>query len=109
MFLLNMTSAVTYKKNREGNKFSSRVEVRVVTPKKFGAVNTAWGLVPLFLRCFWRARDFLRFAITKQNQQLIFVGLHCDTCIVRDDDIAILFAQFFRGVCFEVIRFSGEP
>jgi hypothetical protein len=27
-----------YRKNREGNKFSSRVEVRVVTPKKFGAL-----------------------------------------------------------------------
>ena len=28
--------------------------------------------------------------------------------IVRDDDVAILFAQFFRGVCFEVDRFRGE-
>ena len=48
-----------YKKNREGNKFSSRVEVRVVTPKKFGAVNTASGLVPLFLRCFFLCCFFL--------------------------------------------------
>jgi hypothetical protein len=29
-------NAGPYKKNREENKFSSRVEVRVVTPKKFG-------------------------------------------------------------------------
>ena len=48
-----------HKKNREGNKFSSRVEVRVVTPKKFGAVNTALGLVPLFLRCFFLCCFFL--------------------------------------------------
>jgi hypothetical protein len=54
---------------------------------------------------FWRARNFLRFAITKQNQQLVFVAFHSDTRIVRDNDIAILFAQLFRGVCFEVIRF----
>jgi len=33
---LNMTMQGPYKKNREENKFSSRVEVRVVTPKKFG-------------------------------------------------------------------------
>ena len=46
--------------------------------------------------------------MTKQNQQLIFIGLHSDVRIVRDNDIAILFAQFFRGICFEVIRFSGE-
>ena len=32
------------KKNREENKFSSRVEVRVVTPKAFGAVDQAWGV-----------------------------------------------------------------
>ena len=58
---LNMTiiSLGPYKKNREENKFSSRVEVRVVTPKKFGAVNTASGLVPLFLRCFFLCCFFL--------------------------------------------------
>src|SRR5580765_5870514 len=48
-----------YKRNREGNKFSSRVEVRVVTPKKSGAVNTATGLMPLFLRCFFLCCFFL--------------------------------------------------
>jgi len=37
---LNMTE----QKNREENKFSSRVEVRVVTPKAFGAVDQAWGV-----------------------------------------------------------------
>ncbi|HEX4653211.1 MAG TPA: hypothetical protein VH227_03095 [Candidatus Udaeobacter sp.] len=37
-------------KNREENDFSSRVEVRVVTPKKFGAVNSAIGLVPFLFR-----------------------------------------------------------
>src|SRR5204863_7470195 len=46
-------------KNREENKFSSRVEVRVVTPKKFGAVNSASGLMPLFLRCFFLCCFFL--------------------------------------------------
>jgi len=35
-------------KNREENKFSSRVEVRVVTPKAFGAVNQAWGFSASF-------------------------------------------------------------
>jgi hypothetical protein len=39
---LNMTDTERYKKNREGNKFSSRVEVRVVTPKKFGALTQRW-------------------------------------------------------------------
>src|SRR3954453_8579207 len=53
---LGMTAG---KKNREENKFSSRVEVRVVTPKKFGAVNTATGLMPLFLRCFFLCCFFL--------------------------------------------------
>src|SRR5258705_13263667 len=52
-------NAGTDKKNREENKFSSRVEVRVLTPKKFGAVNTASGLVPLFLRCFFLCCFFL--------------------------------------------------
>ena len=32
------------KKTGRKNKFSSRVEVRVVTPKAFGAVNQAWGV-----------------------------------------------------------------
>jgi hypothetical protein len=41
------------KKNREENKFSPRVEVRVVTPKKSGAVNSAIGLVPFLFRCFF--------------------------------------------------------
>jgi hypothetical protein len=36
------------KKNREENIFSSRVEVRVVTPKAFGAVNQAWGVSASF-------------------------------------------------------------
>src|SRR5436309_14343583 len=40
-------------KNREENKFSSRVEVRFVTPKKSGAVNSAIGLVPFLFRCFF--------------------------------------------------------
>jgi len=35
-------------KNREENKFSSRVEVRVVTPKAFGAVDQAWGVSASF-------------------------------------------------------------
>jgi hypothetical protein len=35
-------------KNREENKFSSRVEVRVVTPKAFGVVNQAWGVSASF-------------------------------------------------------------
>src|SRR3954451_3071468 len=47
------------KKNREENKFSSRVEVRVMTPTKIGAVNTATGLMPLFLRCFFLCCFFL--------------------------------------------------
>src|SRR5262249_44968989 len=46
-------------KNREENKFSSRVEVRVVTPKKIRAVNPALGLVPFFLRCFFLCCFFL--------------------------------------------------
>ena len=41
---LNMTE----QKNREENKFSSRVEVRVVTPKAFGAVDQAWGVSASF-------------------------------------------------------------
>lgn len=36
------------KKNREENKFSSRVEVRVVTPKAFEAVDQAWGVSASF-------------------------------------------------------------
>ena len=36
------------KKDREENKFSSRVEVRVVTPKAFGAVDQAWGVSASF-------------------------------------------------------------
>jgi hypothetical protein len=39
---LNMTMQADAKKNREGNRFSSRVEVRVVTPKKFGALTQRW-------------------------------------------------------------------
>src|SRR5215469_16884062 len=35
-------------KNREENKFSSRVEVRVVTPKALGAVNQANGVSAFF-------------------------------------------------------------
>ena len=50
--------ARTKETGREIN-FSSRVEVRVVTPKKFGAVNTATGLMPLFLRCFFLCCFFL--------------------------------------------------
>jgi hypothetical protein len=38
------------KKNREENNFSSRVEVRVVTPKKSGVVSSASGLMPFLLR-----------------------------------------------------------
>ena len=41
-------NAGEYKKNREENKFSSRVEVRVVTPKAFGAVDQAWGVSASF-------------------------------------------------------------
>jgi hypothetical protein len=41
------------KKNREENKFPSRVEVRFVAPKAFGVVIERWALVPLFLRCFF--------------------------------------------------------
>src|SRR6266550_3945342 len=47
------------KKNREENKFSSRVEVRIATPKAFGAVNERWALVPLSLRCFFLCCFFL--------------------------------------------------
>jgi hypothetical protein len=46
-----------YKENREENKFPSRVEVRVVTPKKIRAVNSALGLVPFFLAAFFFAID----------------------------------------------------
>src|SRR5262245_22961685 len=58
-FAQDDTKGGVQEKNREGNKFSSRVEVRVVTPKKFEAVNTASGLVPLFLRCFFLCCFFL--------------------------------------------------
>src|SRR5207249_11958521 len=51
--ILAGTVACITKKNREENKFSSRVEVRFVTPKKSGAVNSAIGLVPFLFRCFF--------------------------------------------------------
>src|SRR4029453_18099249 len=36
------------KKTGRKNEFSSRVEVRVVTPKAFGAVDQAWGVSASF-------------------------------------------------------------
>jgi hypothetical protein len=38
------------KKNREGNKFSSRVEVRILTLKLFGVVIEREDLMPLSFR-----------------------------------------------------------
>ena|SRR5215470_3398452 len=133
--------ATENKKTGRKNKFSSRVEVRVVTPKAFGVVNQAWGvsasfsslifslllfsslpstnsplssatraelceelgmtslkgvqlIITLFLsnlfvakfenifyelardNCFWRARNFLSFAVSKQNYHFVHVAFH---------------------------------
>jgi len=48
------------KKNREKNKFSSRVKVGTVTPKAFGVVIKTETLVPLSFRWFL-FRGFLSF------------------------------------------------
>jgi hypothetical protein len=46
-------SARVYKKTGREINSPPGLKLGVVDPKKFGAVNTAWGLVPLFLRCFF--------------------------------------------------------
>ena len=57
-------NAGAYKKNREGNKFSSRVEVRVVTPKKFEAVNYSVGLSASFSSLFFSLLVFSLLPLT---------------------------------------------
>ena len=62
-------------------------------------------------RNFFGARKFSSFRHYETKSVTSFSSLSIPSLradIVRDDDVAILFAQLFRGVFFEVIRFRGE-
>jgi hypothetical protein len=56
------------KKTGRKNKFSSRVEVRVVTPKAFGAVNQAWGVSASFSSLIFSL--LLSFSLPSTNSPL---------------------------------------